>query len=228
MNERNRELIDRLASEYVLGTLRGAARRRFESLSAKSGSIASVVRRWEDRFLGLAPGATAAQPSQRVWTGILREIDEYERTKPRDSTRRAWTFALAAGLVGLVVAVGWYRYMQEPPPGAVAIFTTTAGGEIWRVEASKDTTSLRMATLGPVPLEAGRSFELWALPEGGNPVSLGLMPTAGSASAKLTAEQRAALLASRKLAISLEPVGGSPTGSPTGPVVHAADWVIGG
>ncbi len=228
MIEHNRELIDRLASEYVLGTLRGAARRRFEHFATRNDGIASVVRRWEDRFVGLAPGAIAMPPSNRVWAGIVRQIDELEWSQPRTTARRAWTLALAATLVGLVVALGWYRFVYEPRPEAVAIFTTTTGGQIWRVEASKHITTLSMATLGPVEVEAGRSFELWALPEGGKPVSLGLMPTAGSASEPLTKEQRAALLASRKLAITLEPAGGSPSGSPTGPVVHAADWVIAG
>ncbi|MBV8974837.1 MAG: anti-sigma factor, partial [Sinobacteraceae bacterium] len=36
---------------------------------------------------------------------------------------------------------------------------------------------------------------------------------------RLTAPQRAALLAADKVAVSLEPLGGSPTGSPTGPIV---------
>lgn len=228
MNERNRELVDRLASEYVLGTLRGAARRRFERLAARNDGIANVVRRWEDRFVGLAPGAIATQPSHRVWIAVLGRIDELDRSRPRSGARRPWMYALAAGLVALVIALGWYRFVYEPRPEAVAIFTTTTGGQIWRVEASEGTTRLSLATLGPVELDAGRSFELWALPEGGKPVSLGLMPTAGSVSEPLSKEQRAALLASRKLAITLEPAGGSPSGSPTGPIVHAADWVIAG
>ncbi|WP_431196380.1 hypothetical protein [Marinobacter alexandrii] len=36
----------------------------------------------------------------------------------------------------------------------------------------------------------------------------------------LTDEARTALSQSRTLAISLEPVGGSPTGAPTGPILH--------
>ncbi|MGH8263434.1 MAG: hypothetical protein ACRET4_08140 [Steroidobacteraceae bacterium] len=53
------------------------------------------------------------------------------------------------------------------------------------------------------------------------------MPTHGSASAWLTDLQRAALFASSKIAISLEPQGGSPTGTPT-VVLHVADWVVQG
>jgi anti-sigma-K factor RskA len=39
----------------------------------------------------------------------------------------------------------------------------------------------------------------------------------------LTAAQRAALVGAKQLAVSVEPSGGSPTGLPTGPVIHVAD-----
>jgi anti-sigma-K factor RskA len=70
--------------------------------------------------------------------------------------------------------------------------------------------------------QSGRSFELWALPDGGAPVSLGLLPAAGSVSRELSAAQRAALQSATKVAVSLEPAGGSRTGAPTGPVLYVA------
>lgn len=218
------DLADRLAAEYVLGTLRGTARRRFERAAGASPHVASVVRRWEDRFMGLAPGASAMQPSRRVWAGIVRQIEALERPAGRGLSRHLWQYALAAGLIALVIALGWYRFVYVPQPQAAATFTSAAGAQLWRVEVSRDTTRLSMETLGPVDLEPGHAFELWALPAGGKPVSLGLMPTQGSASARLSDAQRAALLTSSKVAISLEPAGGSPTGTPT-VVVHVADWV---
>jgi anti-sigma-K factor RskA len=75
-------------------------------------------------------------------------------------------------------------------------------------------------------LEAGKAHELWILPapdvNNGNPVSLGLLPTSGEQKLTLTAAQRAALAGAKQLAVSLEPAGGSPTGLPTGPVLHVA------
>jgi anti-sigma-K factor RskA len=69
---------------------------------------------------------------------------------------------------------------------------------------------------------AGRDYELWALPKGGNPVSLGILPAEGTSTRALTAVQKAALGASIQLAVSIEPPGGSPTGQPTGAVVFTA------
>jgi anti-sigma-K factor RskA len=51
------------------------------------------------------------------------------------------------------------------------------------------------------------------------------MPVEGTADRELTEAQRAALLAASKVAISVEPEGGSTTGAPTGPVIIVADRV---
>jgi len=59
-------------------------------------------------------------------------------------------------------------------------------------------------------------------------VSLGLMPKSGRATLQLNDTQRLALSRSRQVAISLEPLGGSPTGAPTGPVLFVTDIVVAG
>ena len=71
-------------------------------------------------------------------------------------------------------------------------------------------------------LPPGKSHELWALPEGGTPVSLGLLPHTGDHHRVLNASQRTALAGSKQVAVNLEPEGGSPTGAPTGPVLLVA------
>ena len=64
------ELADRLAAEYVLGTLRGPARRRFQTLLAAHPALRSAVQRWEDRLAPLAASVAPVAPPERVWTGI--------------------------------------------------------------------------------------------------------------------------------------------------------------
>jgi len=56
----------------------------------------------------------------------------------------------------------------------------------------------------------------------GHPVSLGVLPLAGESHLALTPAQRAAFAGATKLAVTLEPAGGSPSGLPTGPVLHVA------
>ena len=225
MNERNPELLDRLAAEYVLGTLRGGARRRFERLHVISNAAAPAVSRWEDRLVRLALGVRPMRPSTRVWREIVRRLDAEDRSSDRPSALRPWHLALAAGLMAVAIGVGWYQVVYIAKPQSVAQFAMTNGSTLWRVELSRNAATLSMAAVGAIEVQTGHAFELWALPEGGTPVSLGLMPTSGSVSETLTPAQRAALSTSRKLAISLEPAGGSPTGTPTGPVLHVTDWI---
>ena len=86
-------------------------------------------------------------------------------------------------------------------------------------------TVLRVNTLDPKIHVAGRSLELWALPRGGKPKSLGIVGSANRGSLKLLAAADQALGDVPALAISLEPPGGSPTGQPTGPVLYSGPCV---
>jgi len=90
------------------------------------------------------------------------------------------------------------------------------GGLVW----VSDPTGAAPSTIAPIP--AANSYELWMLPEGRAPVSLGLLPGTGNAALPLDAEALAVLAQTMTLAVSLEPAGGSPTGAPTGPVLFTA------
>jgi anti-sigma-K factor RskA len=53
------ELREHLCAEYVLGTLRGAARRRFEHWLAVDAGLRRAVSEWQDRLSPLAGIAPA-------------------------------------------------------------------------------------------------------------------------------------------------------------------------
>jgi anti-sigma-K factor RskA len=69
----------------------------------------------------------------------------------------------------------------------------------------------------------GKMLEVWLLPPGGTPRSLGLFPSerSGTTTALILPPDVAAALASSALAVSLEPTGGSATGAPSGPVLFS-------
>lgn len=87
--------------------------------------------------------------------------------------------------------------------------------------ATMDVTHARMVIVpaSPATLASNRSDELWLLPPGEKPISLGLIrhdkPTALEVPRALLAKLSDKAL----LAVSVEPLGGSATGQPTGPVV---------
>ena len=221
MKSGNRELVDRLAAEYVLGTLRGRARRRFERWLV-SPQVGDIVKGWEARLTGLEPRLEAVTPPSTVWRGIENRLAL--RRKP--VTR--W-LAVAASL--LVFAVIGFYAMRQPPAVPLAATQKALIQEnpqtiYWSVELLGDNQELAVQVQGTHALEPGKALELWVLPapgvNDGQPVSLGLLPTRGTEHRVLTAAQRAALAGAKQLAVSLEPAGGSPTGLPTGPVLHVA------
>ena len=228
MNYGNPALIDRLAAEHVLGTLRGAARRRFERLCESNVAAARVMRRWEDDLSGLDRLVRPVQPSERVWAGITARLFPHQQLeRRRSSRRRLWNYAAAASLVAIGLLVG--VLVREPPVvlQPLAALGADATHPVWKIERRQDLAALTIAVVGTVEPRAGKSYELWALPRGGNPVSLGLLPADGTLTRPLSDRQRGALLASDKVAVSVEPERGSPTGSPTGPVILVAGIVSG-
>ncbi|HEY1873379.1 MAG TPA: anti-sigma factor [Steroidobacteraceae bacterium] len=222
MNYEQAELLDRLAAEYALGTLRGRARRRFERLCIGSAAARGAVYRWEDHWSALSRTVTPVEPSPQVWAAVSRRLfgdDATAGSAPRVRRWRAWQLAAAAGLVAVALIVGLIMRQVAPPLQTLAVLGTDTAHPVWRLERRLPLTALTIQVIGTVPEAVGRSYELWALPRGGAPVSLGLLPAAGSAERPLSERQRTALLAADKVAVSVEPAGGSPTGSPTGPIV---------
>jgi anti-sigma-K factor RskA len=68
------ELQDRLAAEYVLGTLRGRARLRFQAWMREDAALRRIVANWEQRLAPMAAGIAAVVPPRRVWQGIEARI----------------------------------------------------------------------------------------------------------------------------------------------------------
>jgi anti-sigma-K factor RskA len=226
MKSANRELVDRLAAEYVLGTLRYRARRRFERWLL-SPQVGALVKAWEERLAGLEPVLTPVTPPASVWTGIEERL-ELRRSRARPVTR--W-LAVAASLA-FFVTVGVFLTnlpgtQVQPPPTLASTAKSFLQADpqtiYWRVEVLGDNQEISLHVHKVHDLPPGKSHELWALPESGaTPVSLGLMPHTGDHHRVLSASQRAALAGSKQIAVSLEPEGGSPTGAPTGPVLLVA------
>ena len=75
----NPPLLDRLAAEYVLGTLRGAARARLERWRASSPALEQRCVYWEERLLPLLRGTRPVQPpAQRRLSDALVIARHYQ------------------------------------------------------------------------------------------------------------------------------------------------------
>lgn len=73
MNYGRPELIETLAAQYVLGALRGRARRRFERLLASDAAIGQRVGVWERRLAPVAYGLDPVPPPPSVRAALVGE-----------------------------------------------------------------------------------------------------------------------------------------------------------
>ena len=217
-------LADRLAAEYVLGTLRGPARRRFEALLPAHAGLRAGVAAWQSRLAPLAAAIDPVEPSESVWPALERRL--FAAAGPAAAPGGWWQrLALWRGVAALatVAALGLGVVATQAPPVAPPIvIVLEANPEAQGVVAARfvasvtpDGRALVLRPIGPVPLAAGRALELWSVPGQGAPRSLGLVSAQGA-----TTVLRTRLLdGTAAFAVSLEPAGGSPTGAPTGPVL---------
>lgn len=220
MNIAESRWLQALAGEYVLGTLSGRARRRFER-AMTDPRVAAAVHAWEARLSGLAATVPPVMPRDTTWAAIEARLGLGSRARRAPRSRSPWLrLALAAALAAVAITVGVRLWVEAGDSTPVATVATTDGQPLWRINVSRDGTRLRVATVGAVEALSERDYELWALPEGGSPVSLGLLPAKGRLSRRLAPAQFLALSHARQVAVSIEQRGGSPTGAPVGPIIH--------
>ncbi|PQV54517.1 anti-sigma factor domain-containing protein [Paraburkholderia sp. BL21I4N1] len=67
-------LVDLLAAEYVLGTLRGGARRRFQLYAEHDTTVRRAVDEWQRRISPMAELAEPRMPPAEVWQAIERRL----------------------------------------------------------------------------------------------------------------------------------------------------------
>jgi anti-sigma-K factor RskA len=223
----NPQLRDRLASEYVLGTLRGAARARFESLLRYDAGLRALVAEWEARLTPMAAAAGDISPPARLWRRILARLGAAK-------SRRSWWESLAvwrtcaAGATVAALALAAYvgnRPSPEPPVAMVAVMSDDNARPALVVswpqlrDARDPHVRVRIVREGQ-SAPPDRSWQLWILPTAkAAPVPLGLVGPEPMQTIHLERAQVKGVWQSWGLALSVEPKGGSPTGAPTGPVL---------
>ena len=245
MNYQNPRLRSMLSAEYVLGTLHGGARRRFQRLQTQDAALLAEVRYWESRLAGLNGGFKPVAPRAVVWTALDQRINQRKvvpiraATAPRGNLWRNWSALSTAASV--LLGFGLWQQMSKPPevitkvetvrvevPVAapmpyVAVLQPAKSEAKWKVSIYPEKGLIKVSSSGHYALdEKANSLELWVVAADG-PHSLGLLPMAGDGEMPMPPGLQ--MEGDATLAVSLEPHGGSPTGKPTGPVLLAAPAV---
>ena len=211
------ENLDLLAAEYVIGALTGGARRSFERRMRRDPFVLRRVQAWEERLTPLALSVQKVEPSPATWPAIAKRVGA-------GGSPARWRRIAAALATIAVLGIGWIVWQDFRPrePQATATLAIEEGAPLWRVDLAAEGDYLEIEAVGAVSYPQDRSRELWALPTGAAPVSLGLLPQTGRIRVALDDRQRAAMARAEQVAVSDEPLGGSPTGAPTGAVLGVA------
>lgn len=229
---------DLLAAECALRVLEGAERDAAERRRLREPGFDRAVQAWEDRLAGLAETIAPVAPPAQVWTGIVKQVASGGavielRLRRSLAAWRAAAASAAALAAALAVALIW-PHSPAPAGGGPLVASSAdqgrpaleqvmtarmvgATGPTVFVAVVDPKSRLIVVTPATVSVTKGRSPELWLIPAGGKPIALGL--AAFGRSVRLNPKVEIGDPARAILAMSMEPLGGSPTGQPTGPVV---------
>ena len=222
--------LDALAGEYAIGVAEDADRARAELLIRSNPVFRAAVARWSGRLAPLLDEVEGVAPPRALWPGIAARLggasDNIVSLTRRLSIWRG--AAVASGALAACLAIVLAVQPRTIAPAPVAQSSPTAplvamvgGGEQTKVVASWEPgrRQLVLAVAADMPPDPTHAHELWVIPSGGKPRSLGTMPAVKRMHMNLEQALAALMRDGATIAISVEPRGGSPTGAPTGPMV---------
>ncbi len=218
MRKLNPDLAHALAAEYVVGTLKGRARQRFEAIARADSSVASVLGQWERGLTPLVDNVPPVEPPARLWKAIEARIEPRGTTANPGRMFGFWrAFGLLAGGVASVLMVA-FIYLATGPRGEpvfVAVLTEASEPDPRMVVSMHSPNLLRVRVVHPWKMGPEQSLELWVIPKEGKPRSLGLVANAATDTMIRIDPSDPRVQNARLLAVTLEPAGGSPTSQPT-------------
>jgi anti-sigma-K factor RskA len=225
MNYDRPELLDRLAAEYVLGTLRGRALNRFNRLQRELPAARNAVAAWEARLSPLASAVPATAPPGRVWAAIEQQTGA-KRIGASTPRRWGWLRPALGFALGAVLTLGLVQLApnlffsldrlaqreQALPQSYVGLLTDADNVPHLLVSSTRHGTHVTVKSLRPWQVPAGKVAQVWALPRAADgsdlpPVPLGVAEPAkppGSTHFELPASSEQLLSNVPRLAVSFE------------------------
>lgn len=232
MNPRgNPNLRDQLAAEYALGTLRGAARRRFETWMRDDAELRALALAWSERLAPLLDAVDPRQPHPRVWDAIEARLPGSSQpgvdrlAVPADlkwwGRVAFWRGLSVAFAVLAVISIGIALRPQpvvapqivETVPRAIATLVDQKSGKpVAVVMEASGGAAVIVRVAADVEVPEGKALQLWMAPRDAEGlVSIGVLPPGAQASpVTVTSSDARTLARAKAFGLSLEPSGGSP------------------
>lgn len=226
MNYNKPEVLNALAGQYVLGTLSSSTRKRFQRLLLNSSKAREATTMWEQNLNNLASAITPRAPSDDLWPKILQQIENQPQPtktiiRTQASIWRTWSFVATAASIVLAFLV------MQPATNVsniqqIALVQNKAQQPLWFIDVNEQALSIKASS--QLVAKTDKDYELWMiLKDQDAPISLGLLPKTGSITLSKNSRFKASNVA--LLAVSLEPIGGSPNGSPS-EVLYTTELIL--
>ncbi len=222
----NHALQDLLAGQYVLGTMRGGARRRFERMCRSDASLQRRVDAWHAQLAPLSELVPEVAPAPRVWRGLAARIPALS-----DGAHRAgnwwnsvvmWRGLAAAMTLVAVLSIGLVA--TRPEQQVVALDQQAPGMLVATFSAPDSHAPVAIAVMGAKPgqvilkvvapdlqIPKDKTLQLWLIKPGSDAmVSAGVAPDGGQSASQISVSNMDDLRHAKTLGLSLEPIGGSP------------------
>ncbi|WP_417565751.1 anti-sigma factor domain-containing protein [Marinobacter sp.] len=229
-----RDDLDMLVAEFVLGTLPASERQYVETRRREDPEVEALILQWQERLGRLADETEPVEPSPDMFSRIENALDRLEST-PREAAsaptvvalrsqlnRWRWSTAIASAAALVLVAILAFQPAPTPEPQSfVAVFqhNDEQPAFLLTVDLKQRQLNIRPVTAEPRP---GKSYQLWIKADelGPQPQSVGVLSNDFKLDEGALSNYDPALLKEATFGISVEPEGGSPTGQPTGPAIH--------
>ncbi|MGP1665521.1 MAG: anti-sigma factor, partial [Rhodanobacter sp.] len=194
---------------------------------------ATAVALWQRRLMPLADAIEEVTPQAYVWARIrdALQLDQPVRSEARPRTGLwnhlplwHWLGLGAGALAAALLVVVSLPYVVPTPTAVNASYMAAAiqqdnGSTGWTATLDLQHARMIIVPATPIAFEAGREPELWLIPSGSKPISVGMIARDKATTLSLSPALLAQLSTTAALAVSVEPIGGSPTGQPTGAVI---------
>jgi len=218
-------------AEYVLGVLDADARAAVAHEVSTTSEAEVAVGLWQRRLMPLADAIPEVEPAPFVWARIrdTLKLDASDRTQPQKGwwdNLQLWRWlgiGASAAAAALLVVLCLPRPALTPTVVSAAYMASAIqqdnGSTGWTATMDLEHARMVVVPATPVAFAEGRAPELWLIPAGAKPISVGMIDRDKPTTLSLNRDLLAKLGPTAALAVSVEPVGGSPTGQPTGPVI---------
>lgn len=236
MNYHNPQLADLLAAEYVLGTLKGRARQRFDGLLHASPSLRQRVQEWELRLNTLAQDVPPVTPPQKAWDDLQARLFTTASTSPTPAATRANRFerlafwrgltlgsAVLASVMAVLLVVR--PFTQDAPGYVVLLNDKNQYQTTWMISAPTDLEQLHVKNMIPMDLPKDIRCVLWLQPEGSSELyPLGVLPDNGDTS-RLKIDKNMRPRLPGQLLVTMEDLSGPMPTKPSGPAKYQSEWM---